>query len=173
MECDPGSLYYRKCYIIDAHGNRNEIIGWTDNDEAVTKSSTTAAGAAWEPQVFGLDMTGQQYQPYAGGNIPFGYLNFMPSTGADPQDLYYMNYVIPGATAWRKQQTYTAGWWMNTFGLRKQQMPEGEVEEMNDGDSPRSTDISPRKNEKMLLATSSLLAVGLFAGISRVMKRRT
>ena len=131
MECDPGSLFTRTCYIIDSSGNRNEIIGYDDNDNPVTKSPTTAAGAAWEPQIFTLNQDGTQFQPYKGGSIPFGYLNFTPSTGADPQDFYYMNYVMPGAEAYRKQQTYVGGWWENIFGLRQEPPPaelaEGDV----------------------------------------------
>lgn len=123
MECDPGSLFTRTCYIIDSSGNRNEIIGYDDNDNPVTKSPTTAAGAAWEPQIFTLNQDGTQYQPYKGGSIPFGYLNFTPATGADPQDYYYLNYVMPGAEAYRKQQTYVGGWWMPIFGLRKEPAP--------------------------------------------------
>ena len=45
IDCDAGSLYYRNCYIIDASGARNEIIGYTHNGDPVTKSATSAAGA--------------------------------------------------------------------------------------------------------------------------------
>ena len=102
IECDAGSLYYRNCYIIDSSGARNEIIGYTDNGNPITKSATTAAGAAWSPQIFALNSNGQ-HQPYKGGNIPFGYLNFTPSTNADPQDLYYLNNVMP--VLWLKETT--------------------------------------------------------------------
>ena len=172
IECDAGSLYYRNCYVIDSSGQRNEIIGYTDDGNPITKSPTTAAGAAWSPQIFALNSNGQQYQPYKGGNIPFGYLNFTPSTNADPQDLYYLNNVMPGALAWRKQQTYTAKWWMPTFGLRKSGLTQEELSQIES-----QSILTPEENEKRktrdkiaLFGVGSILAVGLLTGIRRFTK---
>ena len=173
IDCDAGSLYYRNCYVIDSSGARNEIIGYTNNGDPVTKSATTAAGAAWSPQIFSLNSNGQQYQPYKGGNIPFGYLNFTPSTNADPQDLYYLNNVMPGAMAWKKQQTYTAKWWMPTFGLRKSGVSAEELAEIES-----SSSLTPKQHEKRimfdkvaLVGITSVVAIGLFTGIKKAIKR--
>lgn len=122
IECDAGSLYYRTCYVVDASGNRNEIIGYQGNNP-VTKSATNAAGSAWEPQLFVLNQDGNQFQPYAGGGMPLNYLTFTPATGADPQDLYYLYEVMPGSQSRKKQRTYVGGWWMPIFGLRKEPAP--------------------------------------------------
>jgi hypothetical protein len=178
MECDAGSLYYRKCYIIGADGSRNEIIGWQDsgpngNPAAVTKSPTTAAGAAWQPQIFALNQDGSQYQPYAGGGIPMGYLNFMPATSTDPQDLYYMNYKLPGAMAWRKQQTYTAKWWMPTFGLRKSGITAEEMAEIQQSGTmtPEQYESRIQREKVALVGLTSILTIGLFTGLNKYLKK--
>ena len=174
MECDAGSLYYRNCYIIGADGSRNEIIGWQNNGpngnpSAVTKSPTSAAGAAWQPQIFSLNSNGQQYQPYKGGGVPMGSLNFTPSTNADPQDLYYMNNVMPGAMAWNKQQNYTAKWWMPTFGLKKSGISADEMAEIQSMGSLTSQQHDKRmKRDKIALAgIASVVAIGLFTKIRK------
>jgi|TARA_R110002074_G_scaffold351364_1_gene522464 hypothetical protein len=167
IDCDAGSLYYRNCYIIDASGARNEIIGYTHNGDPVTKSATSAAGAAWSPQIFALNSNGQQYQPYKGGNIPFGYLNFTPSTNADPQDLYYLNHVMPGAESFRKQQHYTAKWWMPTFGLRKASISQEDLAVMEESgsDTPQEFNQIKRteRDAKLIVATSvgSIIVFGI------------
>jgi len=173
MQCDAGSLYYRKCYIIAADGSRNEIIGWQDNGSAVTKSATSAAGAAWQPQIFALGQDGQQYQPYAGGGIPMGYLHFTPATSTDPQDLYYLNNVMPGAAAWKKQQTYTSKWWMPTFGLRQSGLTQEELNQiqLSGTQTPDEYVAGKRREHLTLMGVSSVLAIGLFTGINKYLKR--
>lgn len=178
MDCDAGSLYYRNCYIIGADGSRNEIIGWQNNGpngnpSAVTKSPTSAAGAAWQPQIFSLNSNGQQYQPYKGGGIPMGHLNFTPSTNADPQDLYYMNNVMPGAMSWKKQQNYTAKWWMPTFGLKKSGISADEMAQIQaqGTQTPEQYESRLKRDMMGLVGISSVVAIGLFAGVKKYLKK--
>jgi len=144
IECDAGSLYYRTCYVVDSSGNRNEIIGYQGNNP-ITKSATNASGSAWEPQLFVLNQDGTQYQPYAGGGMPLNHLTFTPATGADPQDLYYLQEVMPGSQSRKKQRTYVGGWWMPIFGLRKEPAPKSlsETESEIHEDTRTSTQATP------------------------------
>lgn len=48
---------------------------------------------------------------------PFG-SGIMPSTGADPQDFYYINYAMPGAYARHMYETRTCSPYWNVFGCR-------------------------------------------------------
>jgi len=41
IQCDAGGgLYYQTCYVIDSSGNRNEILGYTDNGGIITKTKS-------------------------------------------------------------------------------------------------------------------------------------
>lgn len=48
---------------------------------------------------------------------PFG-SGIMPSSGADPQDFYYINYAMPGAYARHMYETRTCSPYWNVFGCR-------------------------------------------------------
>jgi len=91
IECDPGDLYSRKCYVITGGGARQEIIGYDSAGNPISKQATTAAGTAWQPSITVLDQDGNPYQPYGSGGIPWtmgggmtGIGNVMPSSGANP-----------------------------------------------------------------------------------------
>ena len=145
IQCDAGGgLYYQTCYVIDASGNRNEILGYTDNGGIITKTKSNSPGIAWTPQLFTLNNAGQQFQPYRGGNIPYGYMgSFTPATSADPQDLEYMYYEMPGSQSFRKQQTYVAGWWENVFGLRQEAPPKS----LQSSSAETETEIPPNQED--------------------------
>jgi|TARA_R110000751_G_scaffold16139_4_gene51472 hypothetical protein len=106
IQCDPGSLYSRKCFTVGAGGVRQEIIGYDNAGNPISKQATTAAGTAWQPALTVLDQDGNPYQPYGSGGIPWtlgggmtGIGNVMPSGGADPQDWKYITENAPGAQA--------------------------------------------------------------------------
>ncbi len=64
ISCDPGDLYSRKCYVVTASGDRQEIIGYDQQGNPISKAPTTAAGTAWQPSITVLDDSGNAYQPY-------------------------------------------------------------------------------------------------------------
>ena len=68
IECDPGDLYSRKCYVVTGAGVRQEIIGYDSAGNPISKQATTAAGTAWQPSITVLDQDGNPYQPY--GSMP-------------------------------------------------------------------------------------------------------
>ncbi len=50
----------------------------------IVKTKSNIPGTAWTPQLFTLNNAGNQFQPYRGGNIPYGYMgNFTPSTNSN------------------------------------------------------------------------------------------
>ena len=106
IQCDPGDLNSRKCYVVTGAGVRQEIIGYDSAGNPISKQATTAAGTAWQPSITVLDQDGNPYQPYGAGGIPWtmgggmtGIGNVMPSGGADPQDWKYITESAPGAQA--------------------------------------------------------------------------
>jgi len=167
IQCDAGGgLYYQTCYVIDSSGQKNEILGYTDNGGIITKTKSNIKGTAWTPQLFTLNDAGNQYQPYRGGNIPYGYLgNFTPRTSADSQDLYYLNEVMPTSQAWRKQQSYVGKWWMNIFGLKQEQRPSNLQSESAEAiDNPNIEDSENKKQEPNIKLGLGFTAIGLLGG---------
>tara|TARA_B100000029_G_scaffold391960_2_gene388919 strand:- start:2124 stop:2693 length:570 start_codon:yes stop_codon:yes gene_type:complete len=125
IECDPGDLYSRKCYVVTSSGARQEIIGYDSAGNPISKQATTAAGTAWQPALTVLDQDGNAYQPYGSAGIPWtmgggmtGVGNVMPSSGADPQDWQYITESAPGAQARWFYQNRTCNPLWPTFGCK-------------------------------------------------------
>lgn len=124
ITCDPGDLYSRKCYVNTASG-KQEIIGYDNQGNPVSKAPTTAAGTAWQPNITVLDQDGNPYQPYGSAGLPFtmaggisGIGAIMPSSGSDPQDWKYLN-TMPGANARRTYQQRVCNPLWPTLGCRQ------------------------------------------------------
>lgn len=124
IECDQGSLYYRKCYVVLASGEKQEIIGYTAGGDPISKDSTDVpTGTAWVPTMTTLDMYGDAYQPYPEG-IPYtagggSVVNWTPSGGADVSNIYtYLNQSMPGAYARQMEKDRTCNPLWPTFGCK-------------------------------------------------------
>ncbi|RLI51555.1 hypothetical protein DRO61_02180 [Candidatus Bathyarchaeota archaeon] len=84
IDCDPGTLYNRKCYVNvhDPPGCdpadpactvvRQEIIGYTSKGDPISKASSDASWIAWVPTLTTLDDSGTAYQPYGEAGLPYG-----------------------------------------------------------------------------------------------------
>ena len=103
IQCDPGGLYSRKCYVVTGAGVKQEIIGYDSSGNPISKQATTAAGTAWQPSLTVLDQDGNPYQP---------------SSGADPQDWKYITESAPGAQARIAYQERTCNPLWPTFGCK-------------------------------------------------------
>ena len=124
IQCDQGSLYYRKCYVILASGEKQEIIGYTSGGDPISKDTTDVPrGTAWVPTMTTLDMSGNAYQPYPEG-IPYtagggSVVNWTPSGGADVSNINtYLNQSMPGATARQMEKDRVCNPLWPTFGCR-------------------------------------------------------
>ena len=124
IQCDQGSLYYRKCYVVLASGEKQEIIGYTSGGDPISKDSTDVPkGTAWVPTMTTLDMSGNAYQPYPEG-IPYtagggAVVNWTPSGGADVANIdTYLNQSIPGAYARQMEKDRTCNPLWPTFGCK-------------------------------------------------------
>ena len=83
IDCDPGTLYNRKCYVNvhDPPGCdpadpactvvRQEIIGYTSKGDPISKASSDASWIAWVPTLTTLDDSGNAYQPYGEAGLPY------------------------------------------------------------------------------------------------------
>ena len=87
IQCDPGSLYTRKCYTVyctDASGascacgsagcteHREEIIAYTSGGDPISKQTTNLPpGTAWIPSLTTLDQSGNAYRPYGDACFAF------------------------------------------------------------------------------------------------------
>jgi hypothetical protein len=125
IQCDPGGLYSRKCYVTGAGGAKQEIIGYDSAGNPISKQATTAAGTAWQPALTVLDQDGNPYQPFGTTGIPWtmgggmtGVGSIMPSSGADPQDWKYITESAPGAQARLAYQSRTCNPLWPTFGCK-------------------------------------------------------
>ena len=124
ISCDPGDLYSRKCYVVTSSGDRQEIIGYDQQGNPISKAPTTAAGTAWQPSITVLDDSGNAYQPYGSAGLPFtmsgisGVGGIMPSSGADPQDWKYITESAPGSQARKMYQERTCNPLWPTFGCK-------------------------------------------------------
>lgn len=124
IQCDQGSLYYRKCYVVLPSGEKQEIIGYTAGGDPISKDSTDVPkGTAWVPTLTTLDMSGNAYQPYPEG-IPYtagggSVVNWTPSGGADVANINtYLNQSIPGAYARQMEKDRTCNPLWPTFGCK-------------------------------------------------------
>ncbi len=83
ITCDPGALYYRKCYVNvhDPPGcdpavppctvTQQEIISYTESGDPISKAPSTSSWIAWIPTLNTLDMSGVSYQPYGDAGLPY------------------------------------------------------------------------------------------------------
>lgn len=124
IECDQGSLYYRKCYVVLPSGERQEIIGYTAGGDPISKDSTDVpTGTAWVPTMTTLDMSGNAYQPYPEG-LPYtagggSIVNWTPSGGADVSNIYtYLNQSMPGAYSRQMEKDRICNPLWPTFGCK-------------------------------------------------------
>ena len=125
ITCDPGDLYSRKCYTTDpTTGNKQEIIGYTQGGDPISKGASTSSWMAWIPTLTTLNDAGTAYQPYGEAGIPYtlgggsAISAWMPSSGADMQDYYYLNEVAPGSQARKMYNTRICNPLWPTFGCR-------------------------------------------------------
>ena len=125
IECDPGDLYSRKCYVINPTTKaREEIIGYDSSGNPLSKGATSAAGTAWQINYTTLDQSGNAYQPYGTAGVPWtlsgiaGIFGVMPSSGADSQDWKYITEHAPGSFSRKMYQQRTCNPLWPTFGCR-------------------------------------------------------
>tara|TARA_A100001391_G_scaffold118625_1_gene80467 strand:- start:1070 stop:1582 length:513 start_codon:yes stop_codon:yes gene_type:complete len=110
--------------VVTASGDRQEIIGYDQQGNPISKAPTTAAGTAWQPSITVLDQDGNAYQPYGAAGLPFtmsgisGVGGIMPSSGADPQDWKYITESAPGSQARKMYQERTCNPLWPTFGCK-------------------------------------------------------
>jgi hypothetical protein len=71
ITCDPGDLYSRRCYVNTASGEKQEIIGYTDDGQPISKAPSSASYIAWVPTLTTLNQDGVAYQPYGEAGLPF------------------------------------------------------------------------------------------------------
>lgn len=127
IECDPGDLYSRKCYVINpTTGKREEIIGYDSAGNPLSKGETTAAGTAWQINYTTLNQDGTAYQPYGTAGVPWtlaggiaGLFGITPSSGADLQDWKYITESAPGSQARKTYQQRVCNPLWPTFGCRQ------------------------------------------------------
>jgi hypothetical protein len=123
ITCDPGDLYSRKCYTTNSSGVKEEIIGYTNNGDPISKAQSSSSWIAWVPTLTTLNQDGTAYQPYGQAGIPYTKTGsamgaYMPSSGADMQDYYYLNEVMPGSQARKMYNQRTCSPLWNTFGCK-------------------------------------------------------
>jgi len=99
---------------------QQEVIGYTDNWEPISKAPSTSPWMAWVPTLTTLDQDGNAYQPFTAG-IPYtlegGPVVKWDST--DPQALAYLD-SAPGAGAREAYQERTCNpLWSNVFGCKE------------------------------------------------------
>ena len=120
------------CMVNSATGEQQEVISTTNGPNGTvyyTKDTTNPPpGTAWTQQGYTRNAQGDIYS--TGGvvrqiNNPKPYAG-TPVTSADPQDFQYLTDSAPGAVAFKKMNSFVGGWWMNTFGLRKEGAPIGQ-----------------------------------------------
>ena len=123
ITCDPGDLFNRKCYTTNASGEKEEIVGY-QNGNPVSKAKSSSSWIAWVPTLTTLNQDGTAYQPYGEAGIPYllgggsAIGAYMPSSGADMQDYYYLNEVMPGSQARKMYNERTCSPLWNTFGCK-------------------------------------------------------
>ena len=60
--------------------SQQEIIGYTDDGQPISKAPSTASWIAWVPTLTTLDMSGMAIQPYGEAGLPY----VSPSGQTDP-----------------------------------------------------------------------------------------
>jgi hypothetical protein len=139
ITCDPGDLYNRKCYTTNpTTGKKEEIIGYTDSGDPISKGESKSSWIAWVPSLTTLDLSGNAYQPYGEAGIPYTKTGsaigaYMPSSGADMQDFYYLNEVMPGSQARKMYNQRECSPLWNVFGCKKSTDLNSETTDSNSG----------------------------------------
>jgi len=167
--CDPGDLYTRKCYTINPDtGAKEEIIGYTGGGDPVSKGTSSSSWLAFVPSLTSLNLQGQAYKPYGEAGMPYtkGGLAtgaFMPASGADDQDFYYLNEVMSGSQSRKMYNKRICNPLWNTFGCKT-----GKVT-INSETDKEETVVESEPNMKLF---GGVLAAGLITGyaISRLVK---
>lgn len=123
----------KNCIVDSATGNQEEIISMANgaNGPIYYTKSTSAAGPgqAFTQKAYTRDMQGNLYSVYGAGGVvkqinnPQPYKG-TPVTSADPQNFRYLEESAPGSNAFRKMNEFVSRWWMNTFGLKRENAPE-------------------------------------------------
>ena len=168
--CDPGDLYSRKWYTVNPNtGAKEEILGYTSTGDPVSKGASTSSWLAFVPSLTSLNLQGQAYKPYGEAGMPYTKSGlatgaFMPASGTDSQDLYYLNEVMPGSQSRKMYNKRVCNPLWNTFGCKTGKVTinsETENEEVG-------TESKPYLKE-----FGTVLAAGLLAGyaLSKVVKR--
>lgn len=151
ITCDPGDLYSRKCYTTNpTTGKKEEIIGYTDSGDPISKGESTSSWIAWVPSLTTLDLSGKAYQPYGEAGIPYTKTGsaigaYMPSSGADMQDFYYLNEVMPGSQARKMYNQRECSPLWNVFGCKTKKSADSnsEVTDSNSGVTSENGIFSP------------------------------
>lgn len=141
--CDPGDLYNRKCYTINPDtGAKEEIMGYTSSGDPVSKGASGSSWMAWIPSLTSLTLQGDPYKPYGEAGIPYilgggsAVGGIMAATGADPQDAYYLDNVMPGSFSRKMYNKRVCNPLWPTFGCKVGNM--GEKEELEDEPKPET-----------------------------------
>ena len=138
MTCQPGALGMQDCFInvhtptgcvAGAPGcviTQQKIIKWTDGGP-VTQAPSTSSWMAWVPQLWSLNIQGDQYSPFGPTGIPYtmdgmvGWAgkgsNFDKMGWTDPQSKAYLD-SIPGAGSRYDYQNRVCDPLWPTFGCR-------------------------------------------------------
>lgn len=131
--CDAGDLYNRKCYTVNpTTGAKEEIIGYTNNGDPISKGQSNSSWLAWIPSLTTLDLSGNPYQPYGEAGIPYtkggsAIGSWMPSSGADMQDYYYLTEVMPGSQSRKMYDKRICSPLWNTFGCKTEPVKNDEI----------------------------------------------
>jgi len=128
-----GGVYGQKNCIYDSvTGVEEEILtmkggGPMGNQIYCTKAATSAAGVAFGQKCYTQNVQGDFYSISGTGLMPhqLGQSGVIgnPVTSADPQDINYLENIVPGAASQKKYETFVAPWWYPVFGLRQESAP--------------------------------------------------
>ena len=144
--CDAGDLYNRKCYTVNpTTGAKEEIIGYTDKGDPISKGQSNSSWLAWILSLTTLDLSGNPYQPYGEAGIPYtkggsAIGSWMPSSGADMQDYYYLTEVMPGSQSRKMYNKRICSPLWNTFGCKTEPVKNDEINGSQSPGGPEDTE---------------------------------
>lgn len=154
----------KNCIVDTSTGDQEEITSMEtlpngDTIYYTTTSSGAPKGTAMIQKGYRRNADGDLYSVYGSGGVvkqinnPQPYAG-TPVTSADPQVFKYLTDSAPGAVAFRKMNNYVGGWWMNIFGLKKEDAPIGQ--ESNE----ISSEVIESEKKKIAFTAGSLLIGG-------------